>query len=445
MKKLFLVLIGIAFTAVNAMAGNVDTYGIGAKATALGGAFAATADDPSAMYYNPAGLTQIKTPVISAGAMIMSPSIEIREYHVENSSLQDIGPSTYGDSSPPLVVPNLGFAMPVNDNWSAGISIYAPFGLQLEWERELADNPGINNVYESKYDRIAVTPTIAYKLNAMWSFGFGVALGKSDGGQFYENYSLSTLGGSKTNVEVDTSDDFNWSYNLGVMFKPTDKWSFGLTYRSECDVNFEGTMKIGGAGGPVADANGEYDVEINDTDAPAEVQVGARYMPIETLSMEIDFVLTRWSAIRHQTLTYSNNAPLGISTPVYTPRNWDDTLQIRLGTEWKATEILSLRGGYYYDQSPIPDDTFDLVWADADKHTFSLGFGIALGNWTIDAVGQYTRIVGIRDITPGQSHNLDHSYSVVNPMNGSSVNSADVSLDAKGYIWGYGLTLSYAF
>jgi len=66
-------------------AGNVDTYGIGSKATALGGAFSATADDLYAIYYNPAGLTQIEKRVFSVGVNMIDPTIEISNYRVSNT------------------------------------------------------------------------------------------------------------------------------------------------------------------------------------------------------------------------------------------------------------------------------------------------------------------------------------------------------------------------
>lgn len=59
-------------------AGNVDTYGIGSRATALGGAYTANAEGPFAAYYNPAGLTQTERPVASAGIMALNPDLEAK-------------------------------------------------------------------------------------------------------------------------------------------------------------------------------------------------------------------------------------------------------------------------------------------------------------------------------------------------------------------------------
>ena len=66
-----LVALAVALASVPASAQNVSrrgttaapflTIGVGARGTALGGAFTATADDVTALYWNPAGLTQMRT------------------------------------------------------------------------------------------------------------------------------------------------------------------------------------------------------------------------------------------------------------------------------------------------------------------------------------------------------------------------------------------------
>ena len=47
-------------------AANYLKIGVGARATAMGGAFTAIADDATALYWNPAGLSQIKGKQLSA-------------------------------------------------------------------------------------------------------------------------------------------------------------------------------------------------------------------------------------------------------------------------------------------------------------------------------------------------------------------------------------------
>ncbi len=101
---------------------------------------------------------------------------------------------------------------------------------------------------------------------------------------------------------------------------------------------------------------------------------------------------------------------------------------------------MTLRGGYFYDPSPIPDHTFDMLWPDADKKTYSLGAGFNFfkGKLTVDTVVQYIVAESKREIR-GESVNLNNSYP------GSFGDPGKVSLFADGHLWGYGITVSYRF
>ncbi len=457
MKKILLVLAVFILSSGVAMAGNMDTYGIGAKATSLGGAYSAYANDPYAAYYNPAGLTQIKRPTISMGIAILDPNLNIDNYTVKNSmAIPNPGPTNMSDTSPTLAAPSGGFAMPISDKLSAGIAMYAPFGLHLEWQKYNVDNPGTYNAYEAWIGRLAVTPTIAYKINNKLSIGFGFSLGRSKAGQKYQNLKLS-IGGAKAAAalglpagnypvyaDVNLKDDFNYSYNIGIMFKPVENLSFGLTYRSRTsasysgDVTFTGTgvtalatlnQATGGAAG--MDLTHSYDATLDDVDFPDQVQFGVRYLPLKTLSLETDIVWTHWNIVEHQTLIIP-----GLGTD-FLPRNWENTVQFRFGAEWLVNKIFSLRAGYYYDPTPIPDSTFDIPWPDGDKHSFSMGFGLNLTkHWTVDGLVQYIKSAQDREIN-GESTNLNHSYNLGQ--------SPTVDMQASGSILSYGLTVSYAF
>lgn len=454
MKKFLLVLAVCIFAGDNALAGNMDTYGIGAKATALGGAYSANANDPYAAYYNPAGLTQIKSTTISIGAVVLDPDLSVENYRVRNSAaIPNSGQEDMSDTSSSLIVPSAGFAMPLSDKLSAGVALYVPFGLDLQWQKSNISNPGTYNAYEAWIGRMAVTPTIAYKINSKLSLGFGVSLGKSEAGQKYQVLAFSTLGAIASGhpgsnaypvyADVDLQDDSNYSYNIGVMFKPLNNLSFGLTYRSRTSASYDGDIKFSGAGVvPAGLAAGEdltksYNATLNDVDFPDQVQFGIRYLPNKSFSVETDLLWTHWNIVENQTLVVKG---LGIRDVI--PRNWENTVQLKLGTEWFVNDMFTLRAGYYYDPSPIPDSTFDIPWPDGDKHSFSLGFGLNLAShWTIDGVVQYVKTMEDRKIS-GESTGLNHSYD----LSSLGVNN-DPKVDMKGggSIFSYGLTVSYAF
>lgn len=501
MKKRMLVsLVAFAVTALfahQAFAGNTDSYGLDAKAVALGGAVGAQVDNPFGVHYNPAGLVRMKGFTVSAGATLLDAVLDAKGYTVaENTThgVPQLGPANVTDDSPSLVAPHLGFGMPVNDKISIGLAMYAPFGLKLEWPKNPKYNPGAYNTYESWYERIVATPTIAYKVSDKLSLGLGVALGKSLSGS---NYLLSqakanaladgveyailggieqqvrqaypdftdaqvaaavnaaatttyapTIAGAKSaaqslangKIEADLEDNFNYSFNIGVLYRPTENLSLGMTYRSKAETEFEGDIDYIGTSAQntafntvlkALGLNRSATATVKDLDAPDQLQLGVHYWMTPKVGFEMDVVWTNWSCVQYETVEIAP-ALLGQSL-VKTRRSWKDTTQLRFGLEWLATDNVTLRCGYFYDPTPIPDDTFDILWADADKKTYSAGFGFNHGNWTLDGAVQYT-ITEQDRILGGESEALNESYG-----------GSEVSLAAGGHIWGYSLTLGYQF
>ncbi len=218
--------------------------------------------------------------------------------------------------------------------------------------------------------------------------------------------------------KIELTDDFNYSFNFGVMYKITDQFTIGVTYRSMADADFEGDLKLKNLSQTekaILAAQGitryKTDVSLDDVDHPNQVQIGLRYSPNPKLSIEADLVWTQWSMVDYQTLEIKDpmfQQALGVKE-IKMKRDWKDTNQEKIGIEYKLTDILTLRCGYFYDPSPIPDDTYDSIWPDVDKKTYSIGAGLNFGKWQIDGTLQYTitekdRVIG------GESVNLNNTY-----------------------------------
>lgn len=433
-------------------AGNVDTQGIGAKATALGGAFSAYGDDPFAVYYNPATLTQIRSAMISLGAHVVKPEMKVSRYAVNGmkAGSSAIGPDWFGDRSHTLIVPHLGFFLPVSDSVTAGVGLYAPYGMDIRWPMT-SDNPGVYNSYHSWYRREVISPAAAWKLHDQVSVGLGIALGRSFTGVENWTYFPALPGLHNRFVDTDMEDEGNWSINAGLLIKPLKSLSLGLTYRGRAETKFRGTTQVKGVNeGDDLTGTGSsvYNTCVSSTteiDSPEQIQGGIRYQPVESLSLEVDLVWTRWSSIKGYTLSFDRkflDAPaLGLYNPgrteQYYARNWENTTQLRFGVEWKVNDILALRGSWFYDPSPIPDSTFDMQWPDGDKRTYALGIGLNWGTVNLDGVVQYTCTARKREIE-GESRNLNESY-----LGGQG--APKVSLSGDGHLWGAGMTISYRY
>jgi long-chain fatty acid transport protein len=428
MRKLFAFFFLLSLP-LTAQAGNVDTFGIGSKATALGGAFSGYADDPFAVYYNPAGLTQIESSTLSIGAEYLNPDLKIHNFKAKDGNGSNVLPSnvSFTDTSDNLIVPHVGFATHLFNNVYFGIAAYIPYGLHIKWESDPTKNPAAYNGFESYYLRGVVTPTIAVKLTDKLSAGFGVSLGRSDAGTQRRIYYPSAKTLHNKIIKGELSDDFNYSFNVGLMYKPYDNLSFGITYRSRTNTDFKGTVEIVG----IDKVNAETSI-----DHPEQIQAGVKYQPNSKLVLTVDVAWTDWSSVHDYTLKFDK--PLLGKTEEYFPRDWKDTRQIRFGVEYKWNEIVTFRGGYFYDPSPIPDETFDMLWPDADKKTYSFGVGLNFGKLSIDTVLQYS-IAEYRREIGGESVELNSSYP------GTDEEPGTVAMSADGHLWGYGITVNYRF
>ena len=409
-------------------AGNVDTFGIGSKATALGGAYAAYADGPFAIYYNPAGLVQIKRPMVSIGSEFMNPNLKLYDYKAKDWQGNEVQPygKTLTDISPTLLIPFAGFAIPLNDRLVFGMATYVPYGLHIKWKS--SNNAGMYNSFESYYMRVVTTPTIAYKITNNLFVGFGISIGRSYTGSQRRIYAPSIPSLNNKVIKGHLMDPVNYSYNIGIMYKPTKQITLGLTYRSQAHTHFSGTVEVVGVESVGASTSINH---------PDQIQAGIRYTPNNKLSFEIDVLWTRWDLVSGYTLHFDR--PLLGKTEEYFPRAWKNTTQLKFGAEWKVSKLLTLRAGYYYDPSPIPTNTFDLLWPDGNKSTYCAGFGLNFGRFSIDTAIQYIISQGHRYIR-GDSKDLNASYS--NPITGQP---GTVSAKAFGHLWGYSLTLNYTF
>ncbi|BCS97237.1 OmpP1/FadL/TodX family outer membrane transporter [Desulfoluna limicola] len=402
-----------------AWSGMVDTYGIGARATSMGGAVSASPSPVFAPYYNPAGLSLAETPTVAAGVLTTTPDIEIGDYSVGGSPGVD-----FSDTTGTLIVPHAGFAMPINDKLSAGMSLYAPWGMHVEWDKDPAKNPGAYNNYEAYYQRVAITPALSYKVSNKLSVGAGISLGRSETGADFINADFRDPSVFNKPFEAELTDDFNVSFNIGTLYQATDRLSMGLTYRSRTQADFEGDLKV--AGTKVADVTLNYD-------HPEQIQGGVAYRfgASKNLLVEADAVWTRWGIndTQSQYVHYLN----GVTEPMIIKRNWEDTTKYSLGMEWTVNPTVTLRGGYTWDPTPVPDNSLDFIWPDGDKHTLALGAGFTFGAFTIDIAASYANIPGQRHID-GESDALNGSYG-----------GAPVSLVADGTVLNIGSTITYMF
>ena len=182
-------------------------------ATARGNAFAATADNPSAIYYNPAGITQLEGQNFSIGVY----SIALK------SKFSSPTGAEFDTKNEVLFVPQLYYTIsPTNIPLSFGVGVYSPYGLGLEWP----DNTPFRTLAkEGRITYATLNPVVAWKVTPTFSIAAGPTI----------NYSEATLTRGVAvpgDVFKFKGDDTAIGFNVGLMWKPSEKHSIGINYRT---------------------------------------------------------------------------------------------------------------------------------------------------------------------------------------------------------------------
>lgn len=348
----------------------------GASALSQGNAFTARADDASAIYFNPAGLTQLQKPQLSLGANFVLPFVE---YH-NNGDSEDMDTKIN-------TIPDMYFTSPIiQDKLAAGIGINVPYGLQGKW-----DGDGFSKYVVTDFNLriININPTITYKPFSFFSVGAGLDYyyASADQGK-HINVGLINSLLTGTSIDADTPDGLQdhemrgdaFGYNTGALFNITPNHSVGISFRSKADIDFNGKLQFSDLSGATAAVFGSdnFDTRTSTTATiPEMLSIGYAYKHNNLWSVEADVQWTNWS--RFDIIKYdfkTTNALL--ETNKEDVRNWNNTLSFALGGEYKLNEALKVRGGYTFHESPIPGETFEPSMPQSSRHALFSGFGY---NW----------------------------------------------------------------
>lgn len=349
----------------------------GAKAMAMANAFAAQADDPTALAYNPAGIAFQKGNQISLGeTTILVPQTEFNgttrlsgSTVVNERANRDIffPPNFYATSSLESV--------PL----SFGLAINSFFPLSKRWD---ASSTFRDSIQEISVKPVNFQPTVAYRFDDL---NLAVAAGADI---TYAIVSLQKMAysplpptGAYSELGVLGLDGtaVGYGYNLGVQWKPTRSLSFGVAYRSEIKLEVDGDANYvattaAGQSPALGLAKTVKTSAATDITLPDILTVAVAWKPVERLTLEFDAERTGWSV--YDKLEFKFGSQLAAFNNKPDPKNWEDVWAYRFGTQFAATKNIDLRAGYAYDTSPAPDATVGPELPDADRHNISFGVGL---------------------------------------------------------------------
>ncbi len=330
------------------------------NASGLGNAFAgqgASAQDASTIFFNPAGMTKLPGKNVVGALNAIRPSAKFTNNGSTNAPLQPTLGGSGGDAGDLAFVPSAYFSWQLSPNLFAGVSIDAPFGLKTEYDTNFA---GRFHAIESDLKTINVNPSVAYKVNDMFSIGAGVSYQRVEATLSNAvNYSaaafgaggapaLAAVGGrGREGIATVAGDDTGWGYNLGAMIDLNAQTRVGLAYRSSIRYTLEGSVSFSDR--PALLAAGLPDGPVRaDLELPASASLSLFHKVNPKWDVLADVGWTDWSVLKSLDVRRSSGAPLST-----TPLNWKDTWRAGVGANYHYNDQWTLRFGVAYDQSPV--------------------------------------------------------------------------------------------
>jgi long-chain fatty acid transport protein len=352
--------------------------GVSGLGNAYAGA-AAAAEDASTVWWNPAGMSRLPRGKHALfGGHVIIPSTEFNNNGSIPAALQPTGLSNGGDAGDTAIVPNIFFVMDLNPAWSFGLGINVPFGLATEYS---SDWIGRFQGIKSEVMTLNINPSVSYKLSDRASLGFGISYQRGEidlvTAANYAAAAGGALGPELEGLNTTGLDGDTWGFNIGALFDITPATRVGVHYRSALDYELDGTTSFSNVPGPLAAnpalANGNVKLEL---ETPATLSFSVAHRLNSQLELLGDATWTEWSRIDRLPLARTSGPLVGtptgnIDTLVF---NFDDTWRFSVGANYKWTDQWTLRAGYAFDESPVPNpETRSVRLPDNDRHWFSVG------------------------------------------------------------------------
>ncbi len=334
-------MLGLA-VAGSAHAGGYRVALQGQKALAMGHTGVAMSESSEVVFFNPGAMTQLESDKDFTGGLTL----------LTGETLYQNKPTLVEEETDnPLGTPINGYyTQKMSDQMSWGLGIYTPYGNKVEWPTDWAGSHLVNFI---ELQAIYIQPTIGYQVNDSTSIGFGPALVLGSV-EFNRNLSTSLTDaiGNRSNVTIKADNVTGWGFNLGVLHQLSDKTSLGFSYRSEVTIEAR-DEDADFADVPTAlqstFADGKFDADLP---LPAELTIGIAYKYSDEMTLAFDFNRTYWDVYDELVIKFDN----GITS--VNPRNYQDANIFRFGLQYRYNDKWTLRGGIYFDESPVPNGYF---------------------------------------------------------------------------------------
>jgi len=318
----------------------------------LGNAYAgaaASAEDASTVFFNPAGMTLLDGQQVVAGLHLIKPSTKF----TDNGS--SAGGGNGGDAGKLGLIPNVYYVADIGNDMKFGLGIGVPFGLSTEYD---ADWQGRYQAVTSSVEAININPSLAFKINPQWSIGLGANV-QYFKAELTSAVDFGSLGlGSPQDPATDgfadiTGSSWGFGYNLGVLFSPSEATRIGLAYRSQVKQSLDGdadfTLSAGAMLSPQLVAAFADTGISGSIDLPSTLSLSLFHQFNNTWALLADVTRTGWSSYQELRIEYDSGLPSSVEE-----NEWEDNNRYSIGVNFTPNQTWIYRAGVAYDETAVP-------------------------------------------------------------------------------------------
>lgn len=341
--------------------GGFETYFIGARGKVLGGTLTGIADDPSAVFYNPAGLSTLKPGPIhwEASANITYINYNYKDKHDNNREYE---------SELLPVIPAIFLSKTFSNNLAFGFGMYVPWGGGgVDYGETSTTQP----ILDGYLGVAAFTPAVSYRISPEFSIGMGFSV-------YYGKVEQTFVPGPTINEKFSGYAGYN--AHFGILVKPTDQLNLGLFARTPTKISLDGTSEIEGIS--EQDATLEFTI-------PAKISAGLSYRWNDSLLTAINCSYLFYDNLEDMTTIYQSGQVSKTET------GFKNYIDAGIALEYSGLEKFTFRGSVRYSQSGTSKDYINAFTQDVDYMLFDVGIGYKITkslefvfnlgyNWGID-------------------------------------------------------------
>ena len=332
--------------AAPASAGGLTLYEVGTPDTGLAAAgWAARAQDPGTVLTNPAGMTRLAGSQLLVGGQLLYGALEFADDGRTTTS-----GGNGGNAVGFLPAASLFYTHQLSPKATFGFGVFSNFGLGLEYDEDWA-----GRYYAQKAALIGMSamPAIAFKVSDTVSLG--VALNAMYG-FLTDTVAINNVNPALKDAQLELKDE-SWGFggNAGLLWEPSARTRFGVTYNSPLKLDFKDTPEFSGLGPVVKEILARRGLLGAQLDLGVTVPQGA--MASFYQQLQDDWAILGnvgwqdWSAFGRIDVGLATTDPRDLTVDI----PYKDTWHAALGAQHVICDPWTLNFGMAYDSS-LADD-----------------------------------------------------------------------------------------